>query len=148
VAQKAQLDRIEDGTGCISGTPLQWTGNVSDGGDVHLTIGDDHVSVIGNQIEIPLVDVGGVKYAKMTAVGVTIQWGAGQDITGGKIIGEFVSASYEDGVTTAVIEVPDCEPTGNIRLPYIWQLQRTLGGKRETLYQGDLDVRFDMIEAH
>jgi hypothetical protein len=147
-AQQESFDIIEEGASRISGSAIQWIGNVAPGGVVYLTVGDDHVSVIANQVDIPIPDPGGALHAKLNADGVTVQWGAGQGITGGKILGTFVSSSYSNGVTTVRIEVPDCQPTGNIRLEYIWQLQRTLDSKKATLSQGKLFVRADMIEVH
>jgi hypothetical protein len=147
---QAQLDRIEAAAARIRGTAMNWTGNVGPGGVLELTLGDDHETVIENDLPISVRDPGGLLYAKLTAAGFTLQWSAGQDLTAGLITGT-VSAVVHDAETeqtTITVQVPDCDANGNTLAPYTWQLQRTAtSGKRARLLEGTLRLRQDMIGA-
>lgn len=148
--QQAQLDRIESAASRIQGKSLQWVGNVGDGGVLQLTLGDDHESVIGNALSISVTDPGGVKYARWTESGATLQWGAGQNTGGATLItGTVAGVSHNSTteITTVTVEVPNCAANGNALAPYTWQLQRTKSGKRSRELQGTLNLRPDMIGA-
>lgn len=148
--QADQLDRIESAASRIQGKSLQWVGNVGDGGVLQLTLGDDHESVIGNALSIPVTDPGGVKYARWTESGATLQWGAGQNTGGATLItGTVAGVSHNSTteITTVTVEVPNCAANGNALAPYTWQLQRTKSGKRSRELQGTLNLRPDMIGA-
>lgn len=148
LAQQAQLTSIKNSTDQITGAPIEWVGSVRDGGEIQLTVGDDHISLIDHSVDIPVSDPGGTLYGKFTADGVTVQWGAGQELIGGKILGTVTDINYASNITTVTVEIEACKPTGNIRLPYKYQIQRTLSGKKATLVEGTLTVRADMIETH
>lgn len=129
----------------IAGRAVDWAGNVGPGGVLELTLGDDHETVNGNNLPIRVHDVGGTLHARLVAVGVTLQWSAGQNLTGGMIAGTVAGVTHAAGVTTIVIHVPDCAATGNVLAPYVWQLQRTVGLRRARELQGTLRLRPDMF---
>lgn len=144
-----QLARIEAAAGQIRGTPLSWAGNVGPGGELQLTLGDDHETVIANSVPIAVKDPGGLLYARLTAGGVTLQWAAGQNKTAALITGTVTAVAFDGGtsVTTVTVEVPNCAALGDTMAPYTWQLQRTLGGRRKRELTGTLKLRQDMIGA-
>lgn len=145
--QQAQLNRIEAATAQIRGNALSWAGNVGPGGELQLTLGDDHETVIANSVPIAVKDPGGLLYARLTAGGVTLQWAAGQNKTAALITGTVTAVAFDSGtsVTTVTVEVPNCAALGDTMAPYTWQLQRTLGGRRKRELTGTLKLRQDMI---
>ena len=128
-----------------TGRALEWAGNVGPGGVLELTLGDDHETANDNHLPIRVHDVGGTLYALLTGVGVTLQWSAGQNLTGGLIAGTVAGVTHAADVTTVTVEIPNCAATGNVLAPYVWQLQRTVGGRRASELQGTLRLRADMF---
>jgi len=138
-------DTVEGIAAGVAGRALDWAGNVGPGGVLELTLGDDHETVNANSLPIRVNDVGQVLYDLLTADGVTLQWSAGQNLTGGLITGTVAGVTHTSGVTTITVEVPNCAATGNVLAPYVWQLQRTVGGRRARELQGTLRLRPDMF---
>lgn len=147
--QADQLSGILDAVQRIRGPALNWTGNVGPGGVLQLTVGDDHDTVIANDLPIRVKDPGGLLHAKLTAAGVSLQWSAGQGTTGGMITGTVTTPTHDEEttITTIIVQVPNCAATGNILAPYKWQLQRTISGRRARMLQGSLNLNPDMIGA-
>jgi hypothetical protein len=146
-AQDQTLTGIAGAVARLRGAVLNWVGNVGPGGVLELTIGDDHESVIENDLPIRVKDAGGLLFDRLTAAGTTLQWSAGQDTTGGMITGTVGTPTHDDEteITTIIVQVPNCSATGNILAPYKWQLQRTVGGKRARELKGTLNLIPDMI---
>lgn len=140
------IGRAVDG---LRGPAMNWNGNVGPGGVLQLTLGDDHETVIANDLPIRVKDPGGLLYAKLTAAGVSLQWGAGQATTGGMITGTVGTPTHDEEteITTVIVQVPNCAATGNVLAPYKWQLQRTISSKRSRMLQGSLNLNPDMIGA-
>lgn len=125
---------------------MHYTGNVGDGGVLELTINDDHETAIENDLPIVVKDPDGLLHAKLTASGATLSWSAGQDNVGGLITGTVTSPTHDEdtGLTTIVVQVPNCTAAGNITSPFQWQLKRTNGGKIKTELRGTLRINPDM----
>jgi hypothetical protein len=144
--QNALLVSIAQWASRNNGGPMHYVGNVGDGGVLELTIGDDHETVVENDLPIVVKDPGGLFRAKLVAIGSTLSWSAGQDGVGGLITGTVSTPTYDSGteLTTIVVQVPNCAAAGNITTPYKWQLKRTSGGKIKTELQGTLRLNEDM----
>jgi hypothetical protein len=144
--QNALLVSIAQWAARNNGGPMHYTGNVGDGGVLELTVGDDHETVMENDLPIVVKDPGGLFQAKLVASGSTLSWSAGQDGVGGLITGTVSTPTYDSDteLTTIVVQVPDCAAAGNITTPYKWQLKRTSGGKIKTELKGTLRLNPDM----
>lgn len=133
----------------LRGPAMNWSGNVGPGGVLELTIGDDHETIVGNDLPIRVKDAGGLLYARLIADGTTLQWSAGQDALPALITGTVGTPTHDEEttITTIPVQVPNCSAAGNILAPYKWQLQRTIGGRRVRELKGSLNLNPDLIGA-
>jgi len=142
------LEAIQAATDSIGTRPIEFLGNVADGGQLLLTVGDDHESVIGHDLPIKQKDPAQTLFSQLTAAGVTLQWAAGQGTTPNLITGTVTTPTHSNGVTTIIVQVPNTPSPpapANIFAPFAWQLQRTIGGRRQRMLKGSLKLDPDMI---
>jgi hypothetical protein len=142
------LAAIQAATDSIGSRPIEYLGNVADGGQLLLTVGDDHETVIGNDLPIRQKDPGQTLFNKLTAAGVSLQWSAGQGVTPNLITGTVTTPTHSNGITTVIVQVPNTPSPAapaNIFAPFHWQLQRTIGGRRQRMLKGSLKLDPDMI---
>jgi hypothetical protein len=141
------LEAIQAATDTIGTRPMEFVGNVADGGQLLLTVGDDHETVIGNDLPIRVADPGQTLFTKLTAGGASLQWSAGQGVTPNMITGTVTTPTHSNGITTIIVQVPNTPSpaSGNIFAPFKWQLQRTISGRRQRMLKGTLKLDPDMI---
>jgi len=131
-ASQATLLEVQDTVDAIaaslSGVPVTASGRVADGGTITLYCGDDFRIRSGTELTISVSDIGGAIYDRLSAVGVTLAWGASRrGLPASAIYGTIASLAEVGSGASQVLDITiEIEDGGQNLQPaedYTWQIE-------------------------
>lgn len=138
-ATEAKQDQI---LGALAGTVIKPVSPVRDGGTIVLVQGDDYTGA--NAITLPAFSDPSSVVHDLLAAADDVVW-AGGDRSAKNLIVGTVSSTHDGGteMTTVTISIDQADNTVALG-DYAWQIQATTSGKRNTEFEGCLEVGLDV----